>query len=188
MVYSYHLSNPTFRIMCIVEPEPIGCSSDFECASNQACRDRSCINPCTSDKPCSPSAICSVRNHKATCTCPPGFDGDPYRQCNKSKKLYSITHYDNLLKSFYRCTYHNVNSTIQIIISVKIGECQHDIECPDSKACIENQCLDPCDLTEPCGKQAVCRTTSHRPVCRCPSNWAGNPHDECYQCMFLYYR
>ena len=72
-------------VFYIVEPEPIGCSSDSECASNQACRDRSCINPCTNDKPCSSSAICSVRSHKATCKCPPGFEGDPYRQCRKSK-------------------------------------------------------------------------------------------------------
>ena len=76
--------------------------------------------------------------------------------------------------------FYNINS----IISVKLGECEHDIECPDNNACIENQCLDPCSLTEPCGKQAICRTTSHRPVCRCPPNWAGNPHDECYQCRF----
>ena len=72
------------------EPEPIGCSSDFECATNQACRDRSCINICSVDKPCSPSAICSARNHKASCSCPPGFEGDPYRQCNKSKHKFSL--------------------------------------------------------------------------------------------------
>ena len=66
-------------------------------------------------------------------------------------------------------------------ILVKRGECEHDTECPDNNACIDNQCLDPCSLSEPCGKQAICKTTSHRPVCRCPPNWAGNPHDECYQ-------
>ena len=69
-------------------------------------------------------------------------------------------------------------------ISVKRGECEHDTECPDNNACIDNQCLDPCSLSEPCGKQAICETTSHRPVCRCPQNWAGNPHEECYQCRF----
>ena len=82
IIVSFSNNNLYFQI---VEPEPIGCSSDFECATNQACRDRSCINPCTNDKPCSPSAICSTRNHKATCKCPPGFEGDPYRQCTKSK-------------------------------------------------------------------------------------------------------
>ena len=69
-------------------------------------------------------------------------------------------------------------------VLVKKGECQHDSECRDNTACIENQCLDPCKLTEPCGKNAQCTTSAHRPVCRCPSNWAGNPHEECYQCRF----
>ena len=69
----------------VVEPIEAGCSSDSECSSSEACRNRNCINPCIVDKPCSPSAICSVQNHKSTCTCPPGFEGDPYRQCSKSK-------------------------------------------------------------------------------------------------------
>ena len=69
-----------------VEPEPIGCSSDVECSSNQACRNRACINPCTTDKPCSPSAFCTVESHRSKCKCPPGYEGDPYQQCTKSKK------------------------------------------------------------------------------------------------------
>lgn len=59
-----------------------------------------------------------------------------------------------------------------------------DFECPDNRACIENQCLDPCLIDDPCGRNAQCQTTSHRPVCRCPSGWAGDPHTECFQCMF----
>ena len=62
------------------------------------------------------------------------------------------------------------------------GECKIDTDCPDNKACINNQCLDPCNVYDPCGKNAQCETTSHRPVCRCPSGWAGDPHTECYQC------
>ena len=67
-------------------------------------------------------------------------------------------------------------------ITVKKGECQHDVDCPDNKACVENHCLDPCTLTEPCGQNALCEASSHRPVCRCPPGWAGSPNEECYQC------
>ena len=74
-----------YQIISLVEPEPIGCSSDIECSPTQACRNRNCINPCTNDKPCSSTAICIVQHHRSTCECPPGFDGDPYRACNKSK-------------------------------------------------------------------------------------------------------
>ena len=78
---------------------------------------------------------------------------------------------------------HYFNKTILFI--VRRGECQHDIDCPDNRACIENQCLDPCIVHSPCGKSALCDTTSHRPVCRCPSGWAGDPHTECYKCMLI---
>ena len=67
-------------------------------------------------------------------------------------------------------------------ILVKQGECQHDVECPDNKACIDYQCLDPCILNDPCGKNAECETRAHRPVCLCPSGWVGDPHTECYTC------
>ena len=60
-----------------------------------------------------------------------------------------------------------------------------DRDCPDNRACINNQCLDPCIIDDPCGKNAQCQTTSHRPVCRCPNGWAGDPHTECFQCRFL---
>ena len=73
---------------------------------------------------------------------------------------------------------------LKTVFVVKRGECQHDTECPDNKACINNQCLDPCTLHHPCGKNAECETRGHRPVCRCPSGWAGDPHTECYTCRF----
>jgi hypothetical protein len=87
----------------------------------------------------------------------------------------------------FRISVVKVKSLLTIYFSflVQRGECQHDIDCPDNRACIENQCLDPCIVYSPCGKSGLCETTSHRPVCRCPSGWAGDPHTECYQCRFL---
>ena len=155
----------------IAAPIEIGCSSDDECLSNQACRNRACINPCSFDDPCSSTAQCSVSNHKAECNCPPGLTGDPYSLCVPSKIEIKLI----LMGHFFK----------QTIFVVKRGECQHDTECPDNKACINNQCLDPCTLHDPCGKNAECETRGHRPVCMCPSGWAGDPHTECYTCRFL---
>ena len=73
-----------------VAPVEAGCSSDDECSSFQACVSRSCINPCATNNPCSPSAICYVKNHRATCTCPPGTTGDPFSSCSKSKNLVAV--------------------------------------------------------------------------------------------------
>ena len=111
-----------------------------------------------------------MTNHKAKCSCPPGMTGDPYSLCVPSKILFSL----NLSRHLQISTY--------FVILVKQGECQHDVECPDNKACIDYQCLDPCILNDPCGKNAECETRAHRPVCLCPSGWVGDPHTECYTC------
>ena len=65
-----------------------------------------------------------------------------------------------------------------------MGECQYDDECPDNNACIEHQCLDPCN-SQPCGRNAICETKGHIPICRCPPNTAGNPHEECFTCKLF---
>ena len=132
------------------------------------------MNPCSNDNPCAPSAECTVNNHRAICKCPPGFTGDAYSRCVPSKKL-DILDYKGRFET----------DDVFIWILVQKGECQIDMDCPDNRACIGNQCLDPCVIDDPCGTNAQCETTSHRPVCRCPSGWAGDPHTECYQCRFL---
>ena len=78
-----------------------------------------------------------------------------------------------------------LKSILSFYQKVKRGECDHDSECRDDRACIEHQCLDPCDISEPCGGNALCQTSSHRPVCRCPNGWGGNPHEECFQCRLI---
>ena len=160
-------------VFSLVAPLDVGCSSNDECAFSQACRNRACVNPCAFNNPCSSSAECTVNSHRAVCKCPSGFTGDPYSRCVPSK------------------TYTNLDLRMNKYLAdnaflVQRGECQHDTDCPDNRACIGNQCLDPCNLNDPCGKNAQCQTTSHRPVCRCPNGWAGDPHSECYQCRLLW--
>ena len=65
----------------LVAPIEVGCSSDFECPPTQACENRKCLNPCSTNNPCAPVATCTVQNHKAMCRCPVGMTGDPYRRC-----------------------------------------------------------------------------------------------------------
>ena len=72
-------------VVFLVAPIEVGCSSDNECASSQACRNRACVNPCSVDNPCGTSAECTVDNHRVNCKCPPGLTGDPYSRCVPSK-------------------------------------------------------------------------------------------------------
>ncbi|CAB4059878.1 unnamed protein product [Lepeophtheirus salmonis] len=133
-----------------VKIEPIihtGCRSNTECAVSLACENANCISPCLKNNPCGNIAQCSVRNHRATCTCPVGFTGDPNSSCSPIQK----------------------------------GECNFDTDCPDNKACINNQCKNPCIVNKPCGSNAICITEIHRPVCKCPPGLAGDPHSTCYR-------
>ena len=80
--------------------------------------------------------------------------------------------------------FRNLGSHIILFFhsTVKKGECDHDTECPDDKACIEHSCRDPCKLSDLCGQGAICETSAHRPVCRCPEGWGGVPTTQCFQC------
>lgn len=65
------------------------------------------------------------------------------------------------------------------------AECNSDLECPNEKACINLQCIDPCTLRGACGVNAQCKTVLHRPTCSCPQCYVGmattacNPDPKC---------
>lgn len=54
-----------------------GCRQDEDCGSNEACINGQCSSPCQ----CGINAICEVIYHRATCKCPPGYEGNPAVVC-----------------------------------------------------------------------------------------------------------
>ena len=67
------------------------CTQNSQCLRNQACVGNKCVDPC--EGVCAPNAECSVKNHSPMCNCPPGFTGDPFRQCiefGKHETQYTI--------------------------------------------------------------------------------------------------
>lgn len=69
---------------------------------------------------------------------------------------------------------------------VSEGGCQRDNQCKETEACIDNICQDPCQIPyPPCSLTALCTVTTHRPICRCPEGWAGDPHNQCFECMSI---
>lgn len=54
-----------------------GCRSDSECSSSEACVNGKCDSPCE----CGAFALCDVINHKAVCSCPPGYTGNARIGC-----------------------------------------------------------------------------------------------------------
>lgn len=63
------------------------CTINSDCASNQACINEKCRDPCPGS--CGLSAICNVINHTPACTCPEEFTGDPFNNCYLKRKKFS---------------------------------------------------------------------------------------------------
>lgn len=55
------------------------CVISSECASNQACINQRCADPCPGT--CGYNARCRVTNHSPICSCTDGFTGDPFHEC-----------------------------------------------------------------------------------------------------------
>lgn len=55
------------------------CVASSDCASNKACSNQKCINPC--EGACGVAALCQTINHNPICTCPNDMTGDPFTRC-----------------------------------------------------------------------------------------------------------
>lgn len=60
-------------------------------------------------------------------------------------------------------------------------ECLVSSECQQTKACINQKCVDPCVEPYPCGRQAVCNVINHNPICSCPEHFTGDPFSNCVE-------
>ncbi|KAF7389943.1 hypothetical protein HZH68_011800 [Vespula germanica] len=62
----------------------------------------------------------------------------------------------------------------------KIG-CRGDNECPLTQSCINDECIDTCQVMQ-CGINALCTADSyHKARCYCPDKFLGNPYELCKQ-------
>lgn len=57
-------------------------------------------------------------------------------------------------------------------------ECVISSECPLSKACVNQKCIDPCPGA--CGENSICRVNNHSPICSCPNGFTGNAFSRCH--------
>ncbi|KAF5276801.1 hypothetical protein FQR65_LT16167 [Abscondita terminalis] len=57
----------------------IECLLNSDCASDRACRNGLCVDPCADL--CVTNSICTVANHVPVCTCRHGYTGNPFANC-----------------------------------------------------------------------------------------------------------
>lgn len=67
--------------------------------------------------------------------------------------------------------------------------CVTDSDCPSQTACINSQCVNPCDSTQPCGVNTRCQVFDtpvwRTMVCECLPGYQGNAAVRCDLSKFL---
>lgn len=181
------------------------CVLNSDCPSNKACVRNKCQDPCPGT--CGQNANCQVINHLPSCTCAPGFTGNPFTYCSPippERKKTSCGILKASLNVFFvaikiepvkpcspspcgpnsQCREVNnqaVCSCLPNFIGSPPGcrpECVSSSECPLTQACINQKCADPCPGT--CGLNAVCTVINHSPICGCKPDFTGDPFANCY--------
>ena len=61
------------------------CLLSSECQLTKACVQQRCLDPCPGT--CGANAECKVVNHNPICSCPKGYSGDPFFNCNKDPEV-----------------------------------------------------------------------------------------------------
>ena len=156
------------------------CLSNHECPPNEACINKKCKNPCLNA--CPQSSECHVRNHLASCECPPGFTGNAFDFCSRIPDRQPDEVEDpcrrcgqNAICQNGRCScppdYFGDPNTICK------PQCVINEDCPSDKACVRLKCVDPC--INVCTPSAICKVQNHVPSCSCPEGMVGDPFSHC---------
>lgn len=164
------------------------CTGNSDCPMSKACIRNKCQDPCPGV--CGVEALCTVSNHIPICSCPQGTTGDAFRQCViVVERQEPVGHQDPCYPT--PCGVNTIcrnvaNAAVCECIPGYFGsptgagchpECVISSDCPRTKACVNNKCVDPCP--DVCGYGATCKTVNHSPICSCPSQTAGDPFVEC---------
>ncbi|XP_033611631.1 stabilin-1 [Cryptotermes secundus] len=163
------------------------CVLNTDCAPNRACIRNRCQDPCPGT--CGPNADCQVVNHLPSCTCRPGYTGDPFRYCTlQPPEPVQAEPGDPCNPSpcgpNSQCRQVNgqgVCSCLPNYIGSPPGcrpECVVSSECPQNRACLNQKCVDPCP--GPCGQNTRCEVINHSPICSCRQGFTGDPFSRCF--------
>lgn len=162
------------------------CLLSSDCPSNRACVNSKCIDPCAGA--CAPNAQCQAVYHRASCSCWPGYEGDPYRRCSviviaadppptpppcsPSPCGPNAQCRENNGQAICSClpNYYGAPPACR-------PECTTSAECPSTRACVNLKCVDPCPGV--CGQNARCHVQNHNVYCTCENAYIGNPFVRC---------
>ncbi|CAN7942616.1 unnamed protein product, partial [Ixodes pacificus] len=151
----------------------VGCRMDEQCPRNAVCEAKggTCFDPCVTSE-CGPNAYCTPQDHKPTCACRPGYEGDPYDLeagcrspctkvwCGVNAHCIVNSYNEGVCKCFEGFRGNPWEG----------GECAPDLRCSDSRPCPKGQecsdgfCIDKCENVR-CGVGARCDQQTGSCVC-----------------------
>lgn len=193
-----------------IECHQIGCRSDDDCSRDKSCINTQCTPVCAIDgSTCGEKAVCRGLNHRANCECPPGLMGNPNIACvlvgcrshsdcpggracinNKCEVPCETANpcdtpaeckvYNHIMECV--CPPGTVSDGKMGCLEIEF-KCRKDSDCPLPFACIGNECINPCQASEPCGVNAECTVLNTEPVrtmiCQCLPGYQGNAAVQC---------
>lgn len=124
-----------------------------------------------------------MSRHEATCNCPPGYvllNGkcEDIDEC-ADRPCHSSAVCKNYPGNFVcACPDGLVGDPVNTGCR-NPEECLTNSDCPDTAACINSKCKNPCNSPNACGLNAQCTVNAHHAFCKCPSNSRGDPSVEC---------
>lgn len=188
----------------------IGCENSKDCPASLACHNEQCVDPCSVNNPCASNAECFSQHHKAECRCPSGLEGDPYVRCETrgcatdtdcpkdhaclNNQCTDVCAQNNCApgavcypqdhRGLCRCPAGYVGDPTTKCERTQEPACTSDQQCEVGLACINNQCLNPCD-SQVCGNNAECQVVESLPfksmTCRCLPGYLGDANIQCRQ-------
>lgn len=122
------------------ECKSIECTEDYQCSFDKQCVQNYCINPCSLNA-CGKNTNCEAINHARSCTCLPGYTGNPILGCTEIQSC----RVDKQCPNGARC-YNGICAT----------KCSSNRDCLNSELCIQNVCQPTCKSNATCGGDMYC--------------------------------
>lgn len=132
------------------------CTMNTDCHPTKSCINNRCVDPCPGT--CGIQAACDVSNHIPSCSCPPGYIGDPFVAC-RPRPVQPDERKEPCNPS--PCGNNGICRVVNgaAVCACQTGmigsppgcrpECVVSAECGLQHACLNQKCRDPCPGT--CG-------------------------------------
>lgn len=172
-IQNYIGQPPNCRPECVINPD---------CPSSNACINNKCKDPCPGS--CGQNTECRVISHTVSCSCLPGYAGNPFVQCILQKHEIQNPCEPSPCGVNAECKQKNGAGACTCLPDYQGNpyegcrpECVLSSDCPTNKACARNKCVDPCPGI--CGQYAECQVINHVPTCSCIIGYIGDPFVSC---------